>query len=82
MSVAALALVSAARALAARLPAEQLGLFRAARGRSLAATLVLLLLALEVAGAVRGHRFEATGTTLPGSQRLDRDQPIRFRPLP
>ena len=82
MSVAALALVSAARALAARLPAEQLGLLRAARGRSLAATLVLLLLALEVAGAVRGHRFEATGTTLPGSQRLDRDQPIRFRPLP
>ena len=82
MGVAATALVAGARALAARLPAEQRGLFQGARGRSLAATLVLLLLALEVAGAVRGHRFEATGTTLPGSQRLDRDQPIHFRPLP
>ena len=82
MGVAATALVTGARALAKRLPAEQRGLFRGARGRSLAATLVLLLLALEVAGAVRGHRFEATGTTLPASQRLDRDQPIHFRPLP
>ncbi len=82
MGVAATAFVAGARALAARLPAEQRGLFQGARGRSLAATLVLLLLALEVAGAVRGHRFEATGTTLPGSNRLDRDQPIRFRPLP
>jgi hypothetical protein len=68
--------------LVARLPEDQRGLFRGLRGRSLAATLVLLVVALEVAGAVRGHRFEATGTTLPGSTRLDRDQPIRFRPLP
>lgn len=82
LSLAALALVTAARALFERLPEEQRGVFRGRRGRSLAATLVLLLLAIEVAGAVRGHRFEATGTTLPGSGRLDRDQPIRFRPLP
>jgi hypothetical protein len=82
MGVAATGVVAGARALAARLPAEQRRLFQGARGRSLAATFVLLLLALEVAGAVRGHRFEATGTTLPGSTRLDRDQPIHFRPLP
>ena len=36
----------------------------------------------EHIAAVRGHRFEATGTTLRGSNRLDRDQQIRFRPLP
>lgn len=82
MGVAATALVSLGRWLVARLPEDQRGLFRGPRGRSLAATLVLLLVALEVAGAVRGHRLEATGTTLPGSNRLDRDQPIHFRPLP
>jgi hypothetical protein len=43
---------------------------------------VLVLPAIEVAGAFRGDRFEATGTTLPGSQRLDRDQAIHFRALP
>ncbi|MEO8196624.1 MAG: hypothetical protein ABI689_07870 [Thermoanaerobaculia bacterium] len=82
MSIAAAAIVSFARWLVERLPEDQRGLFRGSRGRSLAATLVLLLVALEVAGTVRGHRFEATGTTLPGSTRLDRDQPIHFRPLP
>lgn len=82
MGVAATAFVAGGRWLVARLPEDQRGLFRGLRGRSLAATIVLLVLALEVAGAVRGHRFEATGTTLPGSTRLDRDQPIRFRPLP
>ena len=82
MGVAAAALVAGGRWLAARLPEDQRGLFRGPRGRSLAATLVLLLVAIEVAGTVRGHRLEATGTTLPGSSRLDRDQPIRFRPLP
>ncbi len=82
MGVAATALVAAGRALAGLLPEDQRALFRGRRGRSLAATFVLLLLALEVAGAVRGHRLEATGTTLPGSSRLDRDQPVRFRPLP
>jgi hypothetical protein len=82
MGVAATALVGLGRWLFARLPEDQRGLFRGPRGRSLAATLVLLLVTLEVAGTVRGHRFEATGTTLPGSNRLDRDQPIHFRPLP
>lgn len=82
MGVAAAALVTFGRWLASRLPEDQRGLVRGPRGRSLAATLILLLLALEVAGTVRGHRFEATGTTLPGSHRLDRDQPIHFRPLP
>jgi hypothetical protein len=62
------------------LPEEQ----RACSGspRSLARSDVLLILAVEVAGAVRGHRLEATGTTLPGSGRLDRDKTIHFRPLP
>ena len=82
MGVAASALVAGSRWLTARLPADQRGLFRGPRGRALAATLVLLLVALEVAGTVRGHRLEATGTTLPGSNRLDRDQAIHLRPLP
>ena len=82
MGVAAAAFVAFGRWLVARLPEDQRGLFRGPRGRTLAATLVLLLVALEVAGTVRGHRFEATGTTLRGSNRLDRDQQIRFRPLP
>lgn len=82
MGVAATALVGLGRWLVARLPEDQRGLFRGPRGRSLTATLILLLVALEVAGTVRGHRLEATGTTLPGSSRLDRDQPIHFRPLP
>ena len=46
------------------------------------AAVVTLLVALEAWGAVRGHRLEASGTTLPGRATLDRDQPIRFRPLP
>jgi len=79
---AATALVAAGRALAARLPVEPRRLFTGARGRALAATFLLVLVALEVAGAARGHRLGATGTTLPGSSRLDRDQPIHFRPLP
>ncbi len=82
MGVAATALVAFGRWLAARLPEDQRGLLRGPRGRSLVATFVLLLVAMEVAGTVRGHRFEATGTTLPGSSRLDRDQPIQLRPLP
>ena len=82
MGVAAAAFVAFGRWLVARLPEDQRGLFRGPRSRTLAATLVLLLVALEVAGTVRGHRFEATGTTLRGSNRLDRDQQIRFRPLP
>jgi hypothetical protein len=82
MGVAATAIVGAGRALLARLPADQRRLFQGARGRALAATLLLVVVALEITGAIRGHRFEATGTTLPGSTRLDRDQPIRFRPLP
>ena len=82
MGIAATSLVAAGRAIAGLLPLDQRGLFRGVRGRSLAATFFLLLLAFEVAGAVRGHRLEATGTTLPGSSRLDRDQPVRFRPLP
>jgi hypothetical protein len=82
MGVAATALVAFGRWLAARLPEDQRDLLRGPRGRSLVATFVLLLVAMEVAGTVRGHRFEATGTTLPGSSRLDRDQPIHIRPLP
>ncbi len=82
MGVAATALVAAGGGLARLLPADQRRLFVGARGQSLAATLLVLLGAIEVAGAVHGHLFEATGTTLPGSSRLDRDQPIRFRPLP
>jgi hypothetical protein len=81
-SLAAVSLAAAGRTLVELLPADQRGLFRGARGRSLAATCVLLLVAIEIAGTVRGHRLEATGTTLPGSSRLDRDQPIHFRPLP
>ena len=46
------------------------------------AAAVVLLLAAEIYGAKRGHRLEASGTTLGGSPMLDRDQPIRFRPLP
>jgi hypothetical protein len=82
MGVAATALVAGGRWLGAHLAREQRGLFHGGRGRSLAATFVLLLLAIELVGAVRGHRLEATGSTMPGSNRLDRDQPIHFRPLP
>ena len=82
LSIAATALVAFGCWLIARLPEDQGDLFRGARGRSLAAALVILLVAFEAAGSVCGHRFQATGTTLPGSARLDRDQPIHFRPLP
>lgn len=82
LSIAATALVAFGRWLVARLPEDQRGLFRGQRGHSLAAMLVLFLVALEAAGTARGHRLEATGTTLPGSTRLDRDQPIHFRSLP
>lgn len=82
MSCAATALVAFGRKLRALLPEERRGHVSGRRGRALATALVFLLAALEVAGTVRGHRLEATGTTLPGSSRLDRDQPIQFRPLP
>ena len=51
-------------------------------GQRLAWIVIGLLVALEAFGAWQGHRLEATGTTLPGSSRIDRDQPVRMRPLP
>ncbi len=56
--------------------------FEPATLRRLAWAAVALVVALELYGAVRGHRLEATGATVPGSAKLDRDQEIRFRPLP
>lgn len=82
MTFVATALVAAGRFLGERLPQDWRDPLRGARGRALLATSILLLVVMEIVGAVRGHRFEATGTTLPGSSRLDRDQPIHFRPLP
>ncbi|MGE0639446.1 MAG: glycosyltransferase family 39 protein [Thermoanaerobaculia bacterium] len=76
------ALVRGASWVAARLPEPAVAPLRGARGRRLAALVVLLLVGLEVAGTITGHRLLASGTTLPGRSTLDRDQPIRFRPLP
>ena len=70
LGLAAVAIVRLASRLPARL-APRIG-----------AALLALLLAAEIYGAAVGHRLEASGTTLPGSSKLDRDQPIRFRPLP
>jgi len=57
-------------------------LLPARRARQLGFAVVLVLVGLEIYGAVRGHVVEASGTTLAGRKILDRDQPIRFRPLP
>ncbi|MFN7942518.1 MAG: glycosyltransferase family 39 protein [Thermoanaerobaculia bacterium] len=54
----------------------------ARRLRALAILAALALVAIEGLGAWRGHRLEATGTTLGTRSTLDRDQPVRFRPLP
>lgn len=78
----AAALVRAVRRLAAAAPATWRARLDWGAARKAAWAAVVLLLALETVGAARGHRLEASGTTLPGSSRLDRDQPVRFRPLP
>ena len=78
----AAALVAGATALVARAPARLAQVLRGPAPRRVGWALVAVLLALETWGAARGHRLEASGTTLPGTTRLDRDQPIRFRPLP
>lgn len=52
------------------------------RARRLGLAVVVVLAGVELYGALRGHRLEAIGTTYGGSRTLDRDQPIRFRPLP
>jgi hypothetical protein len=82
MSLAAAALVRGGAAVRARLPEPWGRALAGVAGRAVALSLVLVLVGLEVAGALRGHRLEATGMTLPGSSRLNRDLPIHFRPLP
>lgn len=78
LTLAAAALGWLGSALAARSPAP----FTARRARLAALVAILALLGLELQATIHGHRLEASGTTLPGSGRLDRDQPVRFRPLP
>ncbi|MEO8276355.1 MAG: hypothetical protein ABI639_09050, partial [Thermoanaerobaculia bacterium] len=78
----AVAVVRAARGLAGKLPARRMAALRGRSGRIAAGALVVLLLGIEVAGAIRGHRLEATGSTLTSTNRLNRDQPVSFRPLP
>ena len=75
-------LVAAARRLVALAPERLAAVLRGPAPRRAGWILIVALLALEGWGALRGHRLEASGTTLPGSSRLDRDQPVRFRPLP
>ncbi|HYO13073.1 MAG TPA: hypothetical protein VE685_07765, partial [Thermoanaerobaculia bacterium] len=43
---------------------------------------VVVLFLLEVWGATTDRNFKATGTTIPGRQYLDRDQPVRLEVLP
>jgi hypothetical protein len=70
-------LVLAAFALVRFVPGLAVG-----RARRLGLAVVVVLAGVELYGALRGHRLEAIGTTFGGSRTLDRDQPIRFRPLP
>jgi|CXWL01.1.fsa_nt_gi hypothetical protein len=54
----------------------------AARLRRTLAGVAVVLLALEAWGATTNRNFSASGTTLPGSQKLDPDQPVTLRVLP
>lgn len=78
---AAVALVFAAALVADRLRRRGYAQ-RRTLARAAAVVLLALLVALEIRSAVRGHRLQASGTTLPGRATLDRDQAIRFQPLP
>ena len=46
------------------------------------AAIAVILLVVESTGVDANRNFEATGTTLPGSHKLNRDQPITLKLLP
>lgn len=78
-TLAAAAMIAAARRLARRWPES---LPHPRRPWRWAAAAALLLLALESWGATLDRRYEARGTTLAGQRYLNPDLEVRIRPLP